>query len=248
MQLYNVIPARSGIMPTVRTFPLLSTPYLPVLKASPGCLECGSPNYSSGHNELHPLPASNQFSLLECSDSGDDLDYHLSTTQNAPAQASPDGNGFSPSYGMPFTSTPIKQNSSPTSSVNQFSKLKVLCIKCQSIQSAEKRARFYALLELYKADIAEGTELWLHKDILDSEVFPSSLGYNLPIRRDRSTASKGDGVFILVSQRLVVSEQPQLSTNCEIVWAKVEIVGTKPLLIAAYYRPSEHDQISAEEL
>ena len=90
MQLYNVIPARSGIMPTVRTFPLLSTPYLPVLKASPGCLECGSPNYSSGHNELHPLPASNQFSLLECSDSGDDLDYHLSTTQNAPAQASPD--------------------------------------------------------------------------------------------------------------------------------------------------------------
>ena len=149
---------------------------------------------------------------------------------------------------MPFTSTPIKQNSSPTSSVNQFSKLKVLCIKCQSIQSAEKRARFYALLELHKADIAEGTESWLHKDILDSEVFPSSLGYNLPIRRDRSTASKGDGVFILVSQRLVVSEQPQLSTNCEIVWAKVEIVGTKPLLIAAYYRPSEHDQISAEEL
>ena len=46
---------------------------------------------------------------------------------------------------------------------------------------------------------------------------------------------------------LVVSEQPQLSTDFEIVWAKVQVVGAKPLLIAAYYRPSEHDQVSAEE-
>ena len=144
---------------------------------------------------------------------------------------------------MPFTSIPIKQNSSPTSSINQFSK--VLCINCQSIQSAEKRSRFYALLELHKPDIIVGTESWLHKDILDSEVFPSSLGFNLPIRRNKSTDSKGGEVFILVSRRLVVSEQPKLSTNCEIVWAKVEIVGAKPLLIFAYYRPSEHDQISA---
>ena len=111
---------------------------------------------------------------------------------------------------------------------NQFSKLKVLCINCQSIQSAEKRARFYALLELHKLDIVVGTESWLHKDILDSEVLPSSLGYNLPIRRNKSTDSKGGEVFILVSQRLVVSEQPKLSTNCEIVWANVEIVGITP--------------------
>ncbi|MCG8032702.1 MAG: reverse transcriptase domain-containing protein [Candidatus Thiodiazotropha taylori] len=83
---------------------------------------------------------------------------------------------------------------------------------------------------------------------MDSEIFPSHLGYNPPIRRDRSTGAKGGGVFILVSDRLVVSAQPQLSTGCEIVWAKVQVVGTKPLLIAAYYRPSEHDQVSAEEL
>ena len=46
----------------------------------------------------------------------------------------------------------------------------------------------------------------------------------------------------------MVSEQPQLSANCEIVWAKVQVFGAKPLLIAAYYRPSEHDQVSTEEL
>ena len=88
----------------------------------------------------------------------------------------------------------------------------------------------------------------MHKDIPDCEVFPSSLGFNPPIRKDRPGDTKGGGVFILVSQRLFVSEQPQLSTNCEIVWAKVQVVGAKPLLIAAYYRPSEHDQVSAEEL
>ena len=46
----------------------------------------------------------------------------------------------------------------------------------------------------------------------------------------------------------MVSEQPQLSANCEIVWAKVQVFGAKPLLIAAYYRPSEHDLVSTEEI
>ena len=93
-----------------------------------------------------------------------------------------------------------------------------------------------------------GTEYWLHKDIPDCEVFPASLGCNTAIRKDRPGDIKGGGVFILVNQRLVVSEQSQLSTNCEIVWTKEQAVGTKSFLIATYYRPSEHDQVSAEEL
>ena len=95
--------------------------------------------------------------------------------------------------------------------INKFSKLKVLNINCQSVHIVEKRARFYALLEQHNPDIV-GTESWLHKDIPDSEVFPSSLGFNQPIRRDRppGTKKKGGGVFILVSQRLIVTEQPIL--------------------------------------
>ena len=73
------------------------------------CLALGSPNYSSGHNKLPVLPVSNQFSLLECSDPGDDLDDPSLTTQNAPILASPESSGFLQSFGMPLTSTPIKQ-------------------------------------------------------------------------------------------------------------------------------------------
>ena len=43
----------------------------------------------------------------------------------------------------------------------------------------------------------------------------------------------------------VVSEQRQLLSNCEIVWAKVQVVGANPLLISEYHSPSEHDQVSA---
>ena len=85
-----------------------------------------------------------------------------------------------------------------------------------------------------------GTESWPHKDITDCEVFTASPGSYPPIRKDKHGDTKGGGVFILVSQRFVVSEQPQHSTNCEIEWAKVQVVAAKPLRIAAYYRPSEH--------
>ena len=88
-----------------------------------------------------------------------------------------------------------------------------MCINCQSIQSTEKHSKFYVFLDYHKPEIVVGTESWLHKDIPYCEVFPSFLGYNPPIRRDRPGDTKGGGVFILVSQRLVVSEQPQLSTD-----------------------------------
>ena len=221
-------------------------------------LSCGSPNYSSGHIEpLSSLPTSNPYSALESSDiSGDDCVYLRTTIKDHSPPNKPESYVFNPaandscvSSPRPLTSTTKKVTEQSTnSSLNRFSKLKVICINCQSIQSAEKRARFYAFLEFYKPDIVIGTESWLHKDIPDCEVFPASLGLNPPIRKDRPGDTKGGGVFILVSQRLVVSEQPQLSTNCEIVWAKVQVVGAKPLLIAAYYRPLEHDQVSAEEL
>ncbi|MEW8546063.1 MAG: hypothetical protein AB2693_21280, partial [Candidatus Thiodiazotropha sp.] len=217
------------------------------------CLRCGSPNYSSGCVEsLSSLPVSNHFSALELSDSFEDLAYCRTTIEDTSVPLSPHSNVFNPAANdnyIPFTSTPIKHVAeTKNSNIHLYSKLKVICINCQSIQSTEKRARFYTFLDIHKPDIVVGTESWLHKDIPDCEVFPSSLGYNPPIRRDRPSDTKGGGVFILVSQRLVVSEQPQLSTDCEIVWAKVQVVGAKPLLIAAHYRPTELDQVSAEEL
>ena len=104
----------------------------------------------------------------------------------------------------PLHPPPLNQNKTQTS-INLANC--ILFMNCQSIQNVEKGARFYALLDQHKPDIVVGTESWLHEDVLDSEVLPSSLGFNPPIRRDRPPGTKGGGVFILVSQRLVVTEQ-----------------------------------------
>ena len=51
----------------------------------------------------------------------------------------------------------------------------------------------------------------------------------------------------MVKGDIIVSEQKEYKTDCEIIWLKLELVGTKPLFIAAYYRPKEGDSYSADE-
>ncbi|MES9882305.1 MAG: reverse transcriptase family protein [Sedimenticola sp.] len=92
-----------------------------------------------------------------------------------------------------------------------------------------KLPEFHSLLDTEQPDIVIGTESWLSPDILTSEVIPSNLGYNL-YREDRKTSkSRSGGVFILV-------------------WIQLEITGTQPLHIAAFYRPREDDLPSLEQL
>ncbi|WAR28362.1 hypothetical protein MAR_014066 [Mya arenaria] len=87
---------------------------------------------------------------------------------------------------------------------------------------------------------------WLKKDHYTSEFFPPSLGYTA-LRNDR-LKGKGGGVFLIVKNNLVVSEQSKLQTNCEIVWVKHEIKDCKPMYISSYYRPHESDLQSLLEL
>ena len=87
------------------------------------------------------------------------------------------------------------------------------------------------MLESIKPNIVAGTETWLTSDIHDTEIFPKSLGYT-PFRQDRKSGAKGGGVVLLVRDGITCSEQPQLQTNCEIVWDKIECKGNKPLFIA----------------
>ena len=54
--------------------------------------------------------------------------------------------------------------------------------------------------------------------------------------------------FVLVSDTVVCSEQPQLKSDCEITWVNLEIVGSQPLYIAAHYKPKEDDQSSLDML
>ena len=50
----------------------------------------------------------------------------------------------------------------------------------------------------------------------------------------------------MVSDTVVCSEQPQLKSDCEIIWVKLEIVGSQPFYIVAYYKPKEDDQNSLD--
>ena len=44
------------------------------------------------------------------------------------------------------------------------------------------------------------------------------------------------------------SEQPQLQSKCEVIWVKLEITGSCPLLISAYYKHNKDDQESLLKL
>ena len=110
-----------------------------------------------------------------------------------------------------------------------------------------KKAEFYSLLNCHNPDIVIGTESWLTLNHLDCEIFPQSLGYT-SFRRDRCSETKGGGVFILVRNTFVATEQKELQTDCEILWVKLELEGYKSLYIASYYRNQEGDSHSFEEL
>ena len=102
------------------------------------------------------------------------------------------------------------------------------------------------MLDIENPDIVIGTESWLTPDISSSEVFPE--GYQ-SFRADRkSKAKRGGGVFVLVRNSFLCTEQSQFQTNCEILWVKLEITGHRPLFIGAFYRPSEDDLESIQEL
>ena len=99
------------------------------------------------------------------------------------------------------------------------------------------------LLDTERPDILTGTETWLTSDIQNSEILPPDLGYSIFIE-DRTSSV---GVFILLKDNIIASEMPPFKTNCEVLWVKMELVGTKPLFLAAYYRPKEGDADSSEE-
>ena len=123
--------------------------------------------------------------------------------------------------------------------------MKALNINCQSI--CNKKSEFHALLDKLKPDIVVATESWLTANHLNGEFFPKSLGFTL-FRHAREADTSGGGVFILVKDTFFATEQKQLKTNCEIIWVKIDMIMSKPLYVAAYYRTKEGDVESTAEL
>ena len=126
----------------------------------------------------------------------------------------------------------------------RYATLKVLNINARSIKAQNKLDQFHAMLDQWLPDIVICTESWLTPDIYDAEIIPNSLGYTM-FRRDRG--SRGGGVFILVRNLYIANRVQEWETDCEILWIKLQLAGSVPLHIAAYYKPSESDTKSSEE-
>ena len=66
---------------------------------------------------------------------------------------------------------------------------------------------------------------------------PSKL-YSLPKGRD----GHGGGVFILVRDNITSLEEPNLNTDCEVIWTRIKTEGNKDLHIGCYYMPHREEK------
>ena len=53
-------------------------------------------------------------------------------------------------------------------------------------------------------------------------------------------------VLICVTKRLISDPVPELETDCEILWVKINLVGVNSLLVEAFYRPHMQDDKAIE--
>ena len=81
-------------------------------------------------------------------------------------------------------------------------------------------------------DIIFGTETWIDNSIIDSQIFPRA--YTM-FWNDRNLS--GSGVLIAVKHNYIATATPELKSECEIVWCKLELVGEKAIYLCSYYNP-----------
>ena len=101
--------------------------------------------------------------------------------------------------------------------------LRILNINFQSIKS--KQHLVNNILESMKPDIVFRTETWLDPTMKDNEIFPD--GFKI-YRRDRKS-QQGGGLLIAFKDHYISDEVEDLDLSpddsCEMIWAKIEIVG-----------------------
>ena len=197
--------------------------YLNKSEASWVCCNCGLPNFNSSFFSDDDFTHPNPFSPLNGSHSLLN-EYNIDAV---PIATSSPKNSSCPSGAESSSYRLSRQNSGPSRA------FKVVVMNCQSVKNKIKE--FENLIESTNPDIILVTESWLNSSILDGEVVPEN--YSL-IRKDRSSG-KGGGVFIAYRNDIILTHRPDLSTDCELVWAQVQVKGAKSVLIGCYYRPPD---------
>ncbi|CAG2230925.1 unnamed protein product [Mytilus edulis] len=101
---------------------------------------------------------------------------------------------------------------------------------------------FIQLTSGTSVNIVIGTETWLDPTIKDIEIFPEE--YTL-YRKDRKK-QQGGGVLIAIKSDFISDEVEDLTPDAksEMVWAKIEIKGSRSLYISSFYNPKTSDEQS----
>ena len=120
--------------------------------------------------------------------------------------------------------------------------LRILNVNCQSIKN--KQHQIQNLVDSTKPDVIIATKTWLDPTITNSQIFPPN--YNI-YRKDRKGNKTGGGVLIAINDKYLSSEIPELDTDCEIIWCKIQQKGNKDLYICSYYNPKTSDSESMTE-
>jgi hypothetical protein len=136
-----------------------------------------------------------------------------------------------------ITSSSVKpvHASTPINKRNAHSKsnppLRVLNINFQSIKP--KKHLVNNIIESSKPDIIIDTEIWLKPNIHNNEVFPEN--YNI-YRKDRID-QEGGGALLAIKKDFISDEVDDMHVdeNTEMLWAKIEIVGSKTLYVSSFY-------------
>ena len=178
------------------------------------CIICNNVNHSTIVFSLHGLTAS------PTTNSSLDLDTSTSST-------------FNPLH----TSTPTRASRQDK---QKRRPLRFININFGQQGLVGKQARLANLVQSIRPDIIIGTESWLTSDHTDAEMFPS--GFNI-FRKDR-TGKKGGGVFIAVLSELSSFLEPELATDCEILWVRIKEKGRRSILVSSFYHPHTHMQDS----
>lgn len=189
------------------------------------CCTCGLPNFSSTlFNVSATLQTSNQFSnLSDCS--------------------------FTSSIGSPAaTSSPLPKTTKSNRSRTKNSKachrpLRCVTVNFQSLKN--KKSELLVMIDTLKPDIIFGNETWLDNSISSEEFFPKDLNFSI-YRKDRKKPAKNGkfygGVLLAISNEFISSELTELNTDCEIIWASINLIGSKTLYISSFYRPPSDDE------
>ena len=145
----------------------------------------------------------------------------------------------------------LRQHLHPHLSKRHAKKLKNLkpLFKLPSSTSSQSGKRNPSFTHLLKHTNPTSLSRWKHgyldRRYLWLRIFPTRVGlYCQSAWPNRTERGRGHHPRQVCSS---LWRKAWVQTNCENLWVQINLTGARPVLIGAYYKPQEHDQLSFEE-